>query len=126
VKETKYLTLQECLTLHAELIRRFGGAPGTRDLGLLESALARPRSGYYETLSQQAAALLQSLASNPCFLDGNKRVAFSAMAIFLRMNGYKLKGDTNAWEKFLLKRVIDGKADVAEIAAFIEKKMSPA
>ncbi len=57
-----------------------------RGVGLLESALARPRSEYYSSLSEQAAAMLQSLALNHCFIDGNKRVAFALTAIFLRMS----------------------------------------
>lgn len=55
---TIYPTLDEAVELHARLIERFGGAPGVRDLGALESTLVRPRSGYYERLSQQAAALM--------------------------------------------------------------------
>jgi death-on-curing protein len=85
-----YLSLQETLELHEQLILRFGGPAGVRDMGLLESALIRPQTGYYETLSMQAAAMLQSLCQNHCFVDGNKRVAFAATAIFLRMNGYRL------------------------------------
>jgi death-on-curing protein len=126
VKETIYLTLEECFALHAELIRRFGGSEGTRDPGLLESALARPRSGYYRSLSEQAAALMQSLAANHCFVDGNKRVAFAATAIFLRMNGFHLKVGADEGEKFLIKKVIVAKADVAEISSWIESKLSPA
>jgi len=87
---TLFPTLQETLELHDQLILRFGGSKGVRDLGLLESALVRPQSGYYDTLSMQAAALLQSLCQNHCFVDGNKRVAFASTAIFLRMNGYRL------------------------------------
>jgi death-on-curing protein len=120
VKETLYLTLEECAHLHAELIRRFGGAEGIRDPGLLESALARPRSGYYRSLSEQAAALFQSVAANHCFIDGNKRVAFAATAIFLRMNGCRLQVTADAGEDFLLNRIIVGKADIAEITEWIE------
>ena len=95
-----YLTLQETLELHEHLIRRFGGPAGVRDMGLLESALIRPQTGYYETLSMQAAALLQSLCQNHCFVDGNKRVAFAATAIFLRMNGYRLSVKADDGETF--------------------------
>ncbi len=126
MSETLYLTLEEGLALHAELVRRFGGSPGIRDPGLLESALARPRSGYYRSLSEQAAALMQSLASNPCFIDGNKRVAFAAAAIFLRMNGYHIQVDGVTGESFLIDRVIVAKADLAEITAWIETRLTPA
>jgi death-on-curing protein len=63
-------------------IDRFGGASGLRDRGLLESALYRPQSGYYDGLDQMAAALLESLLINHPFVDGNKRVAFFATDVF--------------------------------------------
>ena len=126
MSETLYLTLEEGLALHAELIRRFGGSAGIRDPGLLESALARPRSGYYRSLSEQAGALMQSLASNHCFIDGNKRMAFAAAAIFLRMNGFHFQVDGETGESFLVGRVIVGKADLAEITAWMEARIKPA
>jgi len=84
MEEILYPTLEEAVHLHGRLLERFGGRPGVRDLGLLESALARPRSGYYRSLSEQAAALLQSLVLNHCFVDGNKRMAFALAMTFLR------------------------------------------
>ena len=94
-----------------------------RDPGLLESVLARPRSGYYSSLSEQAAALMQSLAGNDAFVDGNKRVAFAATAVFLRMNGYALRVDADEAERFLIDRVIVGRADVAMIAEWLEQRL---
>lgn len=120
---TLYLSLEEVLFLHGELIRRFGGNGGLRDRGLLESALARPRSGYYETLSLQAAALLQSLCQNHAFVDGNKRVAFAATAIFLRMNGHALRVTADEGEEFLIQRAIVGRAELDEIAGWLERHM---
>ena len=90
-----------------------------RDPGLLESALARPRSGYYQTVFEQAAALLQSLATNHCFVDGNKRMAMGCAYIFLEENGSTMKGGGAEGEKFLIDRVIVGKAEVSEIAAWL-------
>jgi death-on-curing protein len=75
------------------LIARFGGSDGIRDHGALESALARPRSGYYSDLIQEAAALWESLSQNHAFVDGNKRVAVTVTAAFLRVNGYRLEFD---------------------------------
>ena len=118
-----YLTLQETLELHEQLIQRFGGSDGVRDMGLLESALLRPQTGYYDTLSLQAAALLQSLIQNHCFVDGNKRVAFSATAIFLRMNGYRLKIEAESGESFLINEVIQKRASIADIATWLETHM---
>ena len=118
-----YPTLTETLELHTRLIERFGGKGGVRDMGLLESALMRPQTGYYKSLSLQAAALLQSLTQNHAFIDGNKRVAFASTAIFLRMNGYRLKVDADNGESFLINRVIKNKAEINEIADWLEKHM---
>jgi death-on-curing protein len=126
MKATLFPALEECLTLHGELIRRFGGQGGLRDPGMLESALARPRSGYYDSLSAQAAALLQSLAMNHAFTDGYKRVAFALTAIFLRMNGYRLPVNAAEGERFLIRRVIEGRADLEEITGWIESHMRKA
>jgi len=120
---TLFLTLEEVLDLHRQLIQRFGGADGVRDPGLLESALARPRSGYYSSLSEQAAALMQSLAGNHAFVDGNKRVAFAATAVFLRMNGYALRVDADEAERFLIDRLIVSRADVVVIAEWLAPRL---
>jgi len=125
MKLTLYPTLEEALELHRRLIERFGGSPGVRDKGLLQSALSRPQSGYYKTLSEQAASLLQSLAQNHAFVDGNKRVAFALTAIFLRMNGYRLKVDSDNGESFLIDRVIKAKVELLEITEWIEIYSQP-
>lgn len=88
-------------------------------MGLLESALARPRSGYYETLTLQAAALMQSLARNHAFVDGNKRMAFALTAVFLRTNGYVLSVTPDEGESFLISRVITAKAELDEIESWL-------
>jgi len=123
VRDTLFLTLEELLDLHVQLIERFGGSGDVRDPGLLESALARPRSGYYASLSEQAAALMQSLAGNHAFVDGNKRVAFAATAVFLRMNGYALVVGADLAERFLVEDVIVARADVPKIAEWLERFM---
>ena len=122
-KSAIYPTLEEALYLHGRLIERFGGSEGVRDLGLLESSLARPRSGYYESLSLQAAALMQSLSRNHAFIDGNKRMAFALTAVFLRLNGYRLVVGATEAEGLLIDRVIVAKTDVAAIAAWLEKRL---
>ena len=108
---------------HVRLIDRFGGKAGVRDLGLLESALMRPQTGYYKTLSLEAAALLQSLSQNHACIDGNKRISFAATAIFLRMNGYRLKIDADDRESFIIDRLIKAKTEIEEISARLEKYM---
>lgn len=120
MKKTLYLTLAEAVELHIRLIHRFGGKPGIRDKGLLESALMRPRTGYYETLTIQAAALMQSLALNHAFVDGNKRVAFASTAIFLKMNGFSLRVSADDGESFLVELVINQRADLETISRWIE------
>ena len=76
-------SVAEVLAAHNRLIETFGGASGVRDRGALESALARPQSGYYADIIQQAAALLESLSQNHPFVDGNKRTAIAVTAAFL-------------------------------------------
>jgi death-on-curing protein len=76
MESVKFLSLDEVLAIHERLIGKFGGARGIRDHGLLESALYRPQSGYYENLEQMATALFESLILNHPFVDGIKRVAF--------------------------------------------------
>lgn len=90
---TRYPTIEETVAVHARLVARFGGSEGLRDRAALESALARPRCGYYTDLIQEAAALWESLSQNHAFVDGNKRVAVTMAAAFLRVNGYRLEFD---------------------------------
>lgn len=125
MKTTLYPSLNEVLELHIRLLERFGGKEGVRDLGLLESALMRPRTGYYKTRSLEASALLQSLAQNHPFIDGNKRVAFATTAIFLRMNGFRLKVEADNGESFLIDQVIKKKVSIEVIADWLERHMRP-
>ncbi|MDO8290853.1 MAG: type II toxin-antitoxin system death-on-curing family toxin [Parvibaculum sp.] len=90
---TDYLTMVEALAMHEELIELYGGAQGVRDMGALESALFRPQTGYYDDVIAEAAALLESLAVNHPFIDGNKRIAFAVADVFLRLNGFVFEGD---------------------------------
>jgi death-on-curing protein len=101
------LSVDEVLAMHERLTERFGGSGGVRDAGLLESALYRPRTGYYRDLAQMATALFESLIMNHPFVDGNKRVAFFATDVFLRLNGYKLVVDPDDANAFL-RGLLDG------------------
>jgi death on curing protein len=92
---TVHLTLLEVLAIHDRMLAEFGGASGVRDAGALESALFRPVTGYYDDVIAQAAALLESLLINHPFVDGNKRTAFAAADIFLRVNGYRVVASTD-------------------------------
>jgi death-on-curing protein len=104
-RRISYLSFDEVTAIHAELVERFGGRGGVRDAGLLESALHRPRTGYYADVAEMAAALFESLLMNHAFVDGNKRVAFFATDVFLRMNGWKLDVDDAAAHAFLIHRL---------------------
>lgn len=96
-----YLTLEDAVYIHAEQLRLFGGAAGIRDLGLIEAALLRPQTGYYGDLIEEAAALWESLAMNHGFVDGNKRVAFACIDIFLGLNGARLEAAPQAVIDFI-------------------------
>src|SRR5438105_9075604 len=83
----KYLSVAEVYQMHFLLIERFGGFQGVRDKGAIEAAVFRPQTGYYNSIEEEAAALMESLGNNHGFLDGNKRIAFTAADVFLRRNG---------------------------------------
>ncbi len=99
---TWYPDMQDVLALHQRQLEHFGGAPGIRDAGLIEAALARPQSGYYKDLVEEAAALWESLTMNRGFIDGNKRVGLAATYVFLRINGLELKASSKATLSFVI------------------------
>ncbi len=102
-----YPDLGEAIAIHDLLIREFGGSLGLRDEGALASAIMRPQLGYYDSLIEEAAALMESLANNHPFVDGNKRVAFFVTDAFLRLNGYFIDCDSvEAYEFFM--RLFEG------------------
>lgn len=119
----QFLSVDEVLEIHTALIDRFGGAEGVRDKGLLESALYRPRSGYYEDLVTMAAAMFESLINNHPFVDGNKRVAFFATDVFLRLNGYKIAVDSNVTYDFLMKLFASNTCDLEHLRPWIASAM---
>jgi death-on-curing protein len=91
------------------LIDRFGGLHGVRDKNAVEAAVFRPQIGYYNSIEEEAAALMESLGSSHGFLDGNKRIAFTATDVFLRRNGFYLEVDALEGHEF-----IDGSMDRQE------------
>ena len=88
-----FLTLEEVVAIHNDLVAEFGGPHGLRDPAALESAVMRPRMGYYDSILEEASALMESLAMNHPFVDGNKRASFFATATFLRLNGLRIVCD---------------------------------
>jgi death on curing protein len=80
-----------------------------RDQGLLEGALFRPQTGYYRSLTEEAAALWESLSQNHPFVDGNKRTAFAITYTFLAINGARLTASASESERFSARSLRDQK-----------------
>jgi len=99
---TRYPSVADVRATHRKLIERFGGASGVRDEAALEAAVARPRTGYYADLIDEAAALWESLSQNHPFIDGNKRVAVTVAVAFLRVNGVRLQFDDPDAYRFMI------------------------
>ena len=121
----QYLTPEQVLFIHARLIAETGGEHGVRDLGLLQSAVARPQAVFdgevlYGDIYRKAAALLESLVNNHPFVDGNKRTGITSAALFLQLNNYKLTASNQEVEKFVLSVASGGKT-FAAIADWFEK-----
>jgi death-on-curing protein len=122
-----FLTLDEVLRLHASRIERYGGIYGVRDLGLLESALAMPRSGfggeyYHPDLPNMAAAYLYHIVSNHPFFDGNKRTGLAAAIVFLLINDCNVDADEDA-EVTLTLGVADGKTSKEDVAKYFSEQI---
>jgi len=116
---TRYLSVTNILEIHRVLIDRFGGSPGVRDANLLRAAAGRPQNGYYVDGIEQAAAFFESLSGNHPFIDGNKRIAFTATAVFLGINGYDLlftDAEAYAW---LIKLYETGQVTKSNVASWL-------
>lgn len=122
---TRYLTVVQVLFLHDQSIKKFGGSGGIRDLGLVESAVARPQASFddqdlYQSIFDKAAALLESLLKNHPFIDGNKRTALMSAGLFLTRNKYKLVNSHQEEIDFTLK-VANESLELKEISSWLEK-----
>ena len=122
---TSYLTVAEAMDIHHAMIEKFGGRHGLRDLGALESALFRPQSGYYDDLIAEACALLESLAINHPFVDGNKRVAYGAMEIFLLINGMRVDATQQQIYKCMMRLFEANKFELAELEKWFRPRIVP-
>lgn len=103
----RYLTVQEVLFIHFQVIARFGGRHGVLNLAGLESAVARPQAtaegnDLYAGVLEKAAVLLHSLVLNHPFQDGNKRTAFTALGLFLHFHRMTLVGPRADVENFVV------------------------
>jgi death-on-curing protein len=123
--ERVYLTVAEVVAIHHHQIEEYGGEHGMLNQGSLEAAVFRPQTGYYNDLSEEAAALLESLVNNHPFIDGNKRVGFAAMHTFLLLNGFDLDVGSKAAYEFMMKAIAEGKFRFALIHEWIAAHIVP-
>ena len=96
MREVLFLSTEQVLEIHREMIERYGGDPGVRDVGLIESAVMMPQQTFgglllHSTMGAMAAAYLFHLCSNHGFVDGNKRTALATALVFLDANGHQLE-----------------------------------
>jgi death-on-curing protein len=123
---TEYVTTADALFFHKQLIERYRGAPGVRDVGALESALRRPQTGYYDTIIEEAAALLESLVQNHPFVDGNKRVAFAVVDVFLRINGYSIVAPSKGIYRQMMELFEQKAFDMEYLVPRLQRMVKPA
>ena len=124
-EEIRFLTRDEVLFIHDELTAAFGGANGLRDAGLLESALYRPRTGYYADLIEMAAALFESLLMIHAFVDGNKRIAFFGVDTFLRINGFRIDVPADTAHSFLIRMLEQHSVSKDRLEDFLRQYARP-
>jgi death-on-curing protein len=125
----QFLTLDDVLSIHAQGLKDFGGAPGVRDMAALESAAFMPQAGFGEDylhkgVLEMAAAYLYHLCQGHAFVDGNKRVAVGCAHVFLNLNGRDLTA-TNKELTALVIGVASGKMDKSVAAKFLAKHSKP-
>ena len=125
MSEFVYPTVAEALEMHRLLIEEFGGIQGVRDAGLLEAAIYRPQNGYYDDLVHEAAALMESLAGNHAFLDGNKRISLAVTDTFLRMNGNYLEIEALPAHKFITEAISKKEFRVPQIREWLLRNVRP-
>ena len=126
--EPRWLSAVHVLHIHSDQIQAHGGSLGVRDRGLLESAMERPRNRFhYEPeadLAAVAAAYGFGISSNHPFIDGNKRVAFQAMYLFLGLNGFRIDAPEEEVVALVLS-LADGALDEPSLAAWLREHLSP-
>ena len=124
-----FIPVELVLTIHADLLHRYGGRPGLRDRNLLESALAQPKMTVggrfaHKTIFEKAAAYGYHLCKNHPFIDGNKRVAFVLMDIFLQKNGWEIVAHEEETYSVMMD-LASGKLTKAHLATWLKGNSSP-
>ncbi len=118
-----FLSLDEVIEIHRDMIERYGGSLGVRDMGLLESAVAMPQAGlgdqyFHSDLFEMAAAYLFHIVRNHPFVDGNKRTGAMAAFTFLKLNRRTLIAKESAFER-VVRKVAEGKIAKGRVADFL-------
>ena len=111
--------------MHVVLIDEFGGTAGIRDEGALAAGVMRPQLGYYRSLTEEAAALMESLAVNHSLVDGNKRAAFFVTDVFLRANGHFIDCHDREAHEFFMQLFDTNAFRFAELASWLEDRVKP-
>jgi death-on-curing protein len=120
-----FLTVAEVYRMQYRLIELFGGLHGVRDKGAVEAAVFRPQIGYYNSLEEEAAALMESLGNNHGFIDGNKRIAFAATDVFLRRNGFCIEVEAAGGYEFINGSMERGEFRFGRIVEWIRAHIKP-
>jgi death-on-curing protein len=120
-----FLSLGEVLEIHRDQLERYGGDPGIRDLGLLQSALGMPAAGFggrylHSDLFEMAAAYLFHLVQNHPFVDGNKRTGAVAALVFLSLNDIEIEAEEDEFEEMVLS-VAQGRTNKAAATEFFRR-----
>jgi death-on-curing protein len=128
VKEPRWLSRKLVDSIHSGQIHQFGGSPGVRDAGLIESALARPLNKWEYAEERDPCALAAAygygLATNHGYVDGNKRIGFLAMYVFLGLNGLELDSPEPEAVRIML-RVAEGACEEPELTDWVRQWARP-
>jgi len=123
--ERVYLTVAEVVAIHHYQIDEYGGEHGMLNQGALEAAVFRPQTGYYNDISEEAAALLESLVQQSCLYRRQQRVEFAAVHTFLLVNGFDLHVSSKAAYEFMIAAMEQGKFRFALLHEWIAAHLVP-
>ncbi len=120
-----FLTVEQVIDFHTNVINELGGSHGIRDMGLLISAIEMPKASMFgeylhKSIYDKAAAYLFHIVCNHPFIDGNKRIGLVTALTFLEINDVILEFDENDLEDLVV-RVAKGEGDLELIAGFFQK-----